>query len=658
MTVRRFVFRGFLVGIAIIVIWQRTSVSAQPSTSPAGLSTGQDTLAYLNQTIDWYRYLALTEQSALDASDALFLNDDRQVAKQILRLSFDFARANAQFLAKQSPSNTVQDQSADSAQYAGLFRAADAADAEAKNIQSQLASLKQKLATAPESKRGEPQATIDEVQSDLDLTQTRSQTLRNILQFAKSGTGGGNLLTQIDELQRSIPEVAADAPKVPGTPAAPAVAAVSTPAPSTVQAFNHEEQASGMLNLATDLFTLSGKISSLDRAIVSTDAMVATSRKLQAPLVATLRAAAQSGDQLAKQADSSDAKQLEDLKRQLDVLTANFKQISSVAVPLERQAILFDLYRANLVRWRGAVQNRYSVELRSLIFRLAGLTFALIVLFVLAEIWRKATIRYVPDLRRRHQFLVLRRVVLWCAIAITVTFSLATEIGSLVTFAGLITAGLAVALQNVILAVAGYFFLVGKHGVRVGDRVQISGVTGNVVDIGLIRIQLMELGGVGTDRQPTGRIVVFSNAIVFQPAASFFKQIPGTNFGWHEVTLILSPDSDYGHAEKRIFGAVESVYAQYREPMEKQAQEVERTFALGLKVPQPNCHLRFTQVGLEVVIRYPLDLENSSEIDDQITRQLLEELEKAPKLQLVGIRGRPIFALYLWGDRLLLLILA
>ena len=47
-------------------------------------------------------------------------------------------------------------------------------------------------------------------------------------------------------------------------------------------------------------------------------------------------------------------------------------------------------------------------------------------------------------------------------------------------------------------------------------------------------------------------------------------------------------------------------------------------------------HLRFTQIGLEVVIRYPLDLENSSEVDDQITRQLLDELEEAPKLQLVG----------------------
>src|SRR5262249_20283861 len=154
-----------------------------------------------------------------------------------------------------------------------------------------------------------------------------------------------------------------------------------------------------------------------------------------------------------------------------------------------------------------------------------------------------------------------------------------TEIGSLATFAGLITAGIAVALQNVILAIAGYFFLVGKYGVRVGDRVQISGVTGNVIDIGMVRLHLMELGGSGMDPQPTGRVVVFSNSIVFQPTASFFKQIPGTNFGWHEVKLTLAPDSNYAVAEKRLLSAVEKVYAQYQDKMVQQHRLMENTYS-------------------------------------------------------------------------------
>src|SRR5262249_2600206 len=210
---------------------------------------------------------------------------------------------------------------------------------------------------------------------------------------------------------------------------------------------------------------------------------------------------------------------------------------------------MIDLYKKNLARWRNTAQSEYSVELKSLILRAVVLGFALAAVFTLAEVWRRATYRYVKDIRRRYQFLLLRRIVMWFAVGLTIAFALATEIGSLATFAGLITAGIAVALQDAILAIAGNFFLFGDNGVRVGDRIQIFGVTGNVVDIGLVRLHLVELGGTATDPQPTGRVVVFSNSIVFQPTASFFKQIPGTNFAWHEVKLILAPDNDYNHAE-------------------------------------------------------------------------------------------------------------
>jgi small-conductance mechanosensitive channel len=183
---------------------------------------------------------------------------------------------------------------------------------------------------------------------------------------------------------------------------------------------------------------------------------------------------------------------------------------------------VLDVYKSSLSRWREDVRSDYEVELKNLGMRLMVLAVVLGAFFTLSEFWKRATFRYVHDFRRRNQFLVLRRIVLWFAVATTVAFALATEIGSLATFAGLITAGIAVALQNVILAIAGYFFLIGKFGVRVGDRVTISGVTGDVMDVGLIRLHVLEVGGSGNYVQPTGRVVVFSNSIVFQPSASFY----------------------------------------------------------------------------------------------------------------------------------------
>jgi small-conductance mechanosensitive channel len=105
-----------------------------------------------------------------------------------------------------------------------------------------------------------------------------------------------------------------------------------------------------------------------------------------------------------------------------------------------------------------------------------------------------------------------------------VLFAFAFNLSSLATFLGLVSAGITVALQNVILAVVGYFLLIGKLRMRIGDRVQISGVRGEVINIGLMQFQLQELDTL--TEQPTGRIVSFSNSFVLvSPATGLFKGI-------------------------------------------------------------------------------------------------------------------------------------
>src|SRR5204863_8604498 len=130
---------------------------------------------------------------------------------------------------------------------------------------------------------------------------------------------------------------------------------------------------------------------------------------------------------------------------------------------------------------------------------------------------------------------------------------------------------------------------IGKFGVRVGDRVQVTGVTGDVIDLGLVRLHLMEISA---DGQPTGRVVVFSNAVLFQPTANFFKQLPGSNFTWHRVTLTLSPDSDYRLAETRLMDAVEAVFSKYRGAMEAQHQRLSQDLSVQMSHCRPHSQLR------------------------------------------------------------------
>jgi len=110
-----------------------------------------------------------------------------------------------------------------------------------------------------------------------------------------------------------------------------------------------------------------------------------------------------------------------------------------------------------------------------------GLGAAFVLIFLGAMAWRWITNRYVTDIRRRGQVMAARRLVLGLIVLIVVLINFSDEIGSAATVVGFAAAGIAVALQNVILSIAGYFFLIGRFGIKAGDRVQIGGVTGDVI---------------------------------------------------------------------------------------------------------------------------------------------------------------------------------
>ncbi|MFI5176288.1 MAG: mechanosensitive ion channel family protein [Terriglobia bacterium] len=603
--------------------------------APDNSTESSEVIQFLDQTIDWYRQLDIERQIATEPNDVLTVNDDRRIADPIVRLAFDFARAKAQATAKATGSSAAESQSTESSRYQALLEYSGKLDKQVRDTQAELESFRQKLETAEGRKREAFQSAIAETRSELDLVIARRDALHSMVDFVgganTSGLGATGLRAQIESLARSLPAALSE----PLTGKESPSSSSESFNPSLAVGANKPEP-TGIWGLAIDVFSHYRKIHALDQIIRLTDALTQRSKELRAPLITRLKELSQRGDLLANQPESEDRAFLAQQKSDLDALTAQFKQNSALVLPLSKQGILLGLYQRSLTRWQSTIKSRYAVELRSLLIRLALLLVVLAVVIGAAELWRRTIYRFIQDPRRRHQFLLLRRIVLWCLIAIIISFAFASEIGSVATFAGLLTAGVAVALQNVILSVVGYFFLIGKYGIRVGDRVQIAGVTGEVIDIGLVRIHLMELG-ISGPKTPSGRVVAFSNSIVFQSTAGLFKQIPGTNFLWHEISLTLSPDSDYRAVEKRLLGVVEAVFEDYREAMEQQRRLLEKTFrATPEDALRPKSRLRLTPEGLEAAIRYPVDLHNAMEVDDRIMRELLIAIEQEPKLNLVA----------------------
>jgi small-conductance mechanosensitive channel len=391
----------------------------------------------------------------------------------------------------------------------------------------------------------------------------------------------------------------------------------------------------GIIGLTTEVFSLSQRMKRLEHLAQTTDALRQATDKLRAPLRSALRDVIRRGDALAQAAESADVAELTAQKKELDALGARFKQLAAASMPLGEQASDIGAARSRILEWRSSLDETYRSTWRYLLLRIAMLGVALAIVLGLSELWRRGTIRYVQDLRRRRQVLVLRRIVVGCAVGLILVLGFVTEFGSLATFAGFSAAGIAVALQSVLVSVVAYFFLAGRWGVRVGDRVTVSGVTGEVADVGLFRLYLMELDGTGTAQQPTGRMVVFPNSVFFQPSA-VYKQLPGVDYVWREVTLKLSGTTDYGHVERRLMDAVEAVYAGYRDTVERQHRRVQASLDVHTATPRPESRLRIVDAGLEITIRYPVELGRAAEIDDRITREVIKQVEDDPKLVLTG----------------------
>lgn len=186
--------------------------------------------------------------------------------------------------------------------------------------------------------------------------------------------------------------------------------------------------------------------------------------------------------------------------------------------------------------------SQYGAAWKKLIIHLLAFGIVIGLLVAVIAALRRVTFRYVRDASHRRTALIAEWTLLWLGIFLSVAFTFASNLGSLATFLGLVTAGLAVALQNVILAVLGYTVLVGKPGLRLGDQVQISGVMGEVVEFGLLQFQVREID---TQGLPTGRIGSFSNSFVFvSPATGIFRLgIAKPRTVSSDVPLVVSPHS-------------------------------------------------------------------------------------------------------------------
>ena len=225
----------------------------------------------------------------------------------------------------------------------------------------------------------------------------------------------------------------------------------------------------------------------------------------------------------------------------------------------------------------------------------------------------------------RKQQLTLRGVVRFSVEAVAVLFILFVIFGSpsqILTVLGLATAGLTVALKDFVVSFCGWFVLMGRNGIRVGDWVEVNGVRGEVMEIGLLRTVLLETGNWTEAGHPTGRQVAFLNS--FAVEGYYFNFTTSGQWLWDEFQVIVpSGENPYPLIEK-IRAIVAEETREYAQTAEKEWKRVTSRYGVGAFSALPSVNVQPTGSGVQVMVRYMTRANERSEVRQRLNLAVVD----------------------------------
>jgi small-conductance mechanosensitive channel len=281
-------------------------------------------------------------------------------------------------------------------------------------------------------------------------------------------------------------------------------------------------------------------------------------------------------------------------------------------------------------KWANQVLLQHRIVLHLILQSLALIAFILICVILCNALVRHFMERPALDTRRLRTLRTLAELgiqLLGLTLVLLVVFGMPREISTIV---GLATAGLTVALQSFILAFFGWFFLMGKNGIRVGDWVEINGVGGEVIEIGLFRTTMLETGNWTDKGHPTGRRVTFINN--FAISGQYFNFSTAGQWMWDEFAISVPGSAD-------TYAMVELIHKGVTEETEKDSRLAEeewkrasRQDGLSQFSATPSVNLRPSASGVDLVVRYVTRASDRFDMRNRLYKRVMDVLHKSAEL--------------------------
>jgi len=232
----------------------------------------------------------------------------------------------------------------------------------------------------------------------------------------------------------------------------------------------------------------------------------------------------------------------------------------------------------------------------------------------------------VKDIKTRH---IVRKNVIYIVtivLIVVVFFIWIQNINSITIFLGVAGAGLALALQEVILCVAGWLLILIRHPYETGDRIEINGIKGDVIDIRLFQTSLLEIGNWVDADQSTGRIVNFPNSYVYKYENYNYSR--GFEFIWHEIPILLTFESDWKRGKEIIMAHAEKLAEGLEEKVNRKIDVMRNRYMIFYGKLTPIVYVNIKDSGVELTLRYLTEAKQRRDTQDALCQEILKDFEK------------------------------
>lgn len=212
-------------------------------------------------------------------------------------------------------------------------------------------------------------------------------------------------------------------------------------------------------------------------------------------------------------------------------------------------------------------------------------------------------------------------------IVLLITIVYSDKLGGLGVALGVAGAGIAFALQEVITSVAGWMAIIFGNFYKPGDRVQLGGIKGDVIDIGVLRTTIMETGEWVNGDLYNGRIVLVANSFVFKEPV--FNYSGDFSFLWDELVITVQYGSDVEQTRQLIFSAAKDIVSEFRLMAEEEWKDMTRKYLIEKARTEPMVTMTAGDSGLQFTLRYTVDFKQRRTTKDKLFTRIIHDINNS-----------------------------